>query len=461
MFFGLQYYLNYLTNPITHQDVDEFLDDMRCIMGTVSPQMETRMRELANYGKWPLFIKAIKEGTMIEPQNAVLSMVNTRPEFYWVPGFVESLLLKTWYSSVVATASYEYRKTLEQYLYETTNDYNENKKFMVHDFGYRSDSSEESAVISGMAHLMVFKGSDTIPAHAGLIKYYGANKLNTMKSVPASEHSVMCSFGKTNEIEAFKHMLRTYPTGVVSIVSDTYNIWNVMTNFVTELKPDILARGPGSKVVFRPDSGNPEHIICGDPDAPLHTPENLGCIRLLDQAFGSTKNEKGYKVLNPAVGLIYGDGMYLERYAKILERLKLMGYATSNLVIGVGSLLRYYSRDTLGYALKASNVTIDSVDYPIQKNPITDQSKKSHIGLLKVVHQDGRFQTVSNVDREGETEGFLVPVFKDGEIIKKYTMDEIRDHVYSQMHRHIWNQNFGDMCKKNYKTFDTPTNSPW
>jgi nicotinamide phosphoribosyltransferase len=306
------------------------------------------------------------------------------------------------------------------------------KDFQVHDFGYRSDSSEEGAAISGVAHLLSFLGSDNVPALPCAIAYYQATIHGEpiMLSVPASEHSVMCSFGREDEIGAFKHMLKLYPDGIVSIVSDTFDIYRVLTEFAELLKDAILARN--GKVVFRPDSGNPEHIICGNPDAAVGSNEWKGAIRLLDEKFGSTVNSKGFRVLNPKVGLIYGDGMYLERYQCILQRLKEMGYAASNLVIGVGAVLRNYGRDTLGFAIKATYVEVNDQPRAIEKDPITDRKKKSHKGLLSLLQEDGHFITIDQCNIEQEANSLLQTVYKDGRIIKQTSLSDIRKLIKKQ-----------------------------
>lgn len=427
LWFGLQYYLKeYLCGSITHEHVDEFLTVRNNILGPTPDNVQDQLRNLADLGYWPLKIKALPEGTVIPVKNALMSITNTDPRFHWTVGFVESLLLKVWYPTTVATTSYMYRTLVEKYFKETVSDNLQVlKPFMVHDFGYRGDSSEEGAIISGMAHLLNFTGSDTVPAYNGILDYYGGKSgPNIMASVPASEHSVMCSYGQDNEIDAYRNMLKVYPTGIVSIVSDTYNIWNVLTNFAATLKPLILERK--GKVVFRPDSGNPENIICGDPNADPNSPEGKGCIRLLDEMFGSTINEKGYRELNPQVGLIYGDGMYLERYERVLERLKLLGYASSNLVIGVGGILRHHSRDTMGFAIKATKVSVNGKEKAIMKDPITDKKKKSHQGYLNVIKVDNNFLTQDNVSAIEEENGLLVPVFENGKLLVDYDIVGLR-----------------------------------
>lgn len=420
----------YLCTPLTPEMGLEFLQAHRQIVGEPSEDVKNKIMELCNLGYIPLEIKSVEEGTVVPIKNVIMTITNTLPDFYWVVGFFESLILKLWYSITVATASYHYREVVDKYFGETVDeDFYFLKDYTVHDFGYRGDSSEEGAGISGVAHLLSFLGSDTVPALGVANRYYhGTSSPVVMASVPASEHSVMCSFGREDELSAFVNMLETYPEGIVSIVSDTFNVYTVLTDFAEKLKPMILSRN--GKVVFRPDSGNPEYIICGDPSAPEGSNEWKGAIRLLDEKFGSTVNEKGYKVLNPKVGLIYGDGMYMERYIRTLERMKEMGYASSNLVIGVGGILRNHSRDTLGFAIKATYIEVDGEPREIEKDPYTDSSKKSHKGLLSLVWDDEhKFSTKDHCSKLEEQEGLLVPIFKNGMLIKDTTLEQMRSIV--------------------------------
>lgn len=433
VFFGLQYYLKeYLSIKLTPEMGKEFLNYRKMILGSNSPEVESKIIALCELGYFPLEIKAVEEGSVIPVKNVLMTITNTVDDFYWCVGFVESLILKLWYSVTVASCCYTYRETVEKYFSETVG---ENlqflKDFTVHDFGYRGDSSEEGAALSGASHLISFLGSDTVPALPFSIRYYNADTNEPiMLSVPASEHSVMCSFGKDDELGAFKNMLKLYPSGIVSIVSDTFDVYRVLTEFAEILKPEILARD--GKVVFRPDSGNPEYIICGDPNAPEGSNEWKGAIRLLDEMFGSSINEKGFKVLNPKVGLIYGDGMYLERYIRTLERMKGMGYAACNLVIGVGGILRNHSRDTLGFAIKATYVEVNGEPREIEKDPVTDKSKKSLKGLLSLELKDGEYVTLDQCTREQEENGLLRTVFKDGKLLIDDNLKTIRARVKQQ-----------------------------
>ena len=431
VFFGLQYYLKeYLSVRLTPSMGEEFLKYRKMILGSNSEAVERQIRDLCLLGYFPLEIKAVEEGTVMPVKNVLMTITNTNPNFHWVVGFVESLILKLWYSITVASCCYKYRTLVDSAFNETvSDDLMFLKDFTVHDFGYRGDSSEEGAAVSGAAHLVSFAGSDTVPALPFVEYYYKADTSGLiMASVPASEHSVMCSFGKEDEFGAFENMLKLYPSGIVSIVSDTFDVYRVLTEFAEILKPTILKRD--GKVVFRPDSGNPEYIICGDPTAPVDSNEWKGAIRLLDEMFGSSVNDKGFKQLNPKVGLIYGDGMYFERYQRTLDRLKDMGYAASNLVIGVGGILRNHSRDTLGFAIKATYVEVNGEPREIEKDPVTDHKKKSHKGLLCLTYNTG-YVTSDQCDSQTEKIGLLQTVFKDGELIRETTFSQIRARVKS------------------------------
>lgn len=426
VFFGLQYYMeNYLSQKITHEMVTEFLEYREMILGSNPVEVVKKMRALADLGYLPLKIKAVEEGTVMPVKNVLMTMTNTHDDFAWVVGFTESLVLKIWNTITVASYSMKLRQLCEAYASKTC-DNNLHVDWQVHDFGYRGCSSEETAALAGGAHLINFRGTDTVPAVKFLRQTYSATGLIGM-SVPASEHSVMCAFGQENELDAFHNMLNQNPTGIVSIVSDTYNLWNVLQNFAVQLKDKILARD--GKVVFRPDSGNPIDIICGNESAPEGSPERLGSIRILESVFGSTVNEKGFKVLNPKVGLIYGDGMYFERFESILAKLESMGYASSNLVIGVGGLLlQQHSRDDQGFAIKATYCEINGQPREIVKDPITDSGKKSHKGKIVLMKTTDGVLTIDQMP--SDEGGLLKTVFENGRVLRTFTLEEIRTKAY-------------------------------
>lgn len=429
VFFGLQYYLKeYLSRPVTHEDVDEFLVYRKSILGHNPDMVVRRVRALADLGYWPISIKAAPEGSVIGIKNVLATITNTHQDFAWTVGFLESLLLKVWNTTTVASQSLNYRRLFEKFAAETS-DIPDLVPFQVHDFGYRGCSSEETAALSGMAHLVSFLGTDTVLAVKCAREYYGAVEPVGL-SVPATEHSVMCAFGRENEIGAFRRMLSQNPSGIVSIVSDTYDLWNVLTRFASELKPEILSRD--GKVVFRPDSGDPKKILCGDSTA---TDERArkGAIRLLDEMFGSTINSRGYRQLNPKVGLIYGDGMFYERIEDILATMREMGYASTNLVIGVGGiLLQQHNRDDLGFAIKATFARVNGEDRELFKDPITDTVKKSHKGLMVLEKRGREYVTVDRADAESEGSGVLRIVFQDGKLYNETTFSQVRALVRSE-----------------------------
>ena len=297
----------------------------------------------------------------------------------------------------------------------------------------RGMSSLESAYLSGAGHLLSFTGTDTIPAIKFLQQYYNADLSKEIVggSVAATEHSVMCAGSKENEIQTFRRLIKeVYPTGIVSIVSDTWNLWDVLTKFTVVLKEDILSRD--GKVVFRPDSGDPADIICGNPNVDNNNPAFFGVVELLWDIFGGTINEKGYKVLNPKVGCIYGDSITLERAADICHRLTVKGFSSTNWVAGIGSYTyQYNTRDTFGIAMKATYIEVNGECREIFKSPITDDgTKKSAKGLLQVFKRmDGQYSLKDQCSKEEEGQGELQVVFKNGVIVKEWSLSEIRENI--------------------------------
>lgn len=402
----------------------------------------SHIRALHQLGYLPIEIKSLKEGTLTPIRVPMLTIENTNPDFFWLTNFLETLMsCELWQSMTSATLAFQYRKIVEKYAKETCDD-NSHVPFQCHDFSMRGMSSVESSVLSGMGHLLSFSGTDTIPAIFGLEQYYNADieKELVGTSISATEHSVMCSYGNTNEFELFKHLLLDiYPTGIFSAVSDTWDLWKVVTEYIPALKEEILGRD--GKLVVRPDSGVPEDIICGDVNAPEGSPERKGVIELLWETFGGTINSKGYKVLDPHIGCIYGDSITLERAEEICKRLKAKGFASSNIVFGVGSFTyQYNTRDTFGFALKATYVVVNGEERLIFKNPKTDNGvKKSQRGLVNVINDgigiayaDGFYK--ADYDEEQKTNPTLLEtVFKDGKLLRDESLAEIRARLDKEL----------------------------
>lgn len=418
----------------------------------------------------PIEIKALDEGTLCPIGVPILTITNTHPQFGWLVNYLETLIsCMLWQPITSATIAHEYKKLLTHYAKETDEKNVDFVQWQGHDFSMRGMSSVESAILSGMGHLLSFTGTDTIPAIYELEKSYSASGL-IGASVPATEHSVMCMGTKESEIETFKRLMDLYPTGILSVVSDTWDLWKVCTEYLLQLKEEILARD--GKLVIRPDSGDPVDIICGDAqyqsrtdyesDKNLYpTPVNKGVIELLWDLFGGTVNEQGYKVLDPHIGAIYGDSITLDRATQICERLKQKGFASTNIVLGIGSYTyQYNTRDTFGFAVKATygEITHESETLAsasgfklkadpivetreIFKDPITDDgTKKSKKGLLQVckmsdvlmvsaITDDHRIICRDQCTWEEEQSGLLETVFKDGKLTKVTTLEEIRNRL--------------------------------
>lgn len=297
----------------------------------------THIEALWDLGYLPIEIKALEEGTLCPIGVPMMTITNTHPDFGWLVNYLETLIsCMLWQSITSATIAYEYKKILNKYALETTGN-TEGVQWQGHDFSMRGMSSVESAILSGMGHLLSFTGTDTIPAIYQLESSYKATGL-IGASVPATEHSVMCMGQKESEIDTFKRLMGLYPTGILSVVSDTWDLWKVCTEYLPQLKEEILVRD--GKLVIRPDSGDPVDIICGTTIGPRANkqpnPSDLGVIELLWDIFGGTTNEQGFKVLDSHIGAIYGDSITMERATQICERLKAKGFASTNIVLGIG-----------------------------------------------------------------------------------------------------------------------------
>jgi len=448
MFFGLQYFIKeYLIRQFEEgffnlpkdQVLKAYARRMDNYLGKDSISYD-HIAALHDLGYLPLEIKALPEGTLVPMKVPVFTIKNTKPEFFWLTNMLETLMSAiTWKPCTSATTAFQYLKTFTRFAQETVGKDMSFVPWQGHDFSFRGMSGIEDALLSGAAHLLSFAGSDTIPAIDFLEEYYGADCEQELigGSVPATEHSVMCMGTQGDEIGTFERLIsEIYPSGIVSIVSDTWDFWQVVTGFLPELKDKILARD--GKVVIRPDSGDPVKIIVGDEDALPGSPEYKGAISCLWETFGGTVTEKGYKLLDSHIGLIYGDSITLERQQAILEGLKQKGFASYNVVLGIGSYTyEYVTRDTFGFAMKATYGEVEGVGRDIFKDPKTDDgTKKSAKGLMQVRRneQTGKLELKDQCTWDEEAEGELKTVFKDGKLTADITLKEIRARVQEQMH---------------------------
>jgi len=418
VFFGLQYYLmEYLEGiKITREAIDKMNRRITKAVGPNVFNLKGWNRLLEKHGgRIPVSIKALPEGMVINPSNALIIIKNTDPEFPWITNFIETLLMKVWYPTTVASGQFARRQMFLQFLHKTGTPESIDYKWV--DFGYRGVSSEESAALGGAAHILSFNGTDTVIADEFVEAYYFGEECQT-SGVCASEHSVTTSWGKNRELDAYRNMLQTYPTGIISIVSDSYDYENAVKNlFGVKLHDEILARD--GVVVVRPDSGDPASMV-------------LRSCQWLGEAFGYEENEKGYKVLNKHVRVIQGDGIGYDSAYEILATLERQGWSADNVVLGEGGgALQKIDRDTQHTALKCCAINIDGVWHDVYKDPKTDPGKASKAGHLAVVEVNGVYRTIRKQDGVIYTDDKMVEVFRDGKILKTYTFAEIQKRVRS------------------------------
>ena len=408
---------------------------------------------LHDLGYLPLEIRCLPEGTLCPIQVPIYTVHNTDDRFAWLTNYFESgLSAETWKVITNATTAFNYRLLFERYA-EKTCDNNSHVDFQGHDFAFRGLSGIYDGYGSSFGHILSFKGTDTVLAIQYAEDFYGAEDTFVAGSIPASEHSVattnigaiiedqrkhrMTQAHVSIDTERYlaekeflsRYITEIYPAGFVSYVADSYDYWSVLTKIAVELKEQIMARE--GRLVFRPDSGDPVKIICGDPDAKVGSPAYKGAVECLWEVFGGTTTEQGYKVLNERVGLIYGDSITLDRAQRILEGLEAKGFASNNLVFGIGSFTyNYLTRDTFGFAVKATWGQVNGVGRELFKDPITDSGvKKSAKGLLRIEESENGFTLFDQQTAEQEQGGALKTVFENGKLQYECTLDQIRERL--------------------------------
>jgi nicotinamide phosphoribosyltransferase len=415
VFFGLQAILKeYLTAPVTHAHIEE----ARELLGAHGePFNEADWRYIVDElgGRMPASIRAVPEGSVVPTLNALVTVESTDARCFWIPSYLETLLLRVWYPTTVATLSWHIKKLIRRYLRETSDDPAGQLPFKLHDFGARGVSSLESAALGGLAHLVNFQGSDTLAAVLAGRKYYAEPM--AAYSIPAAEHSTITAWGRDGEAAAYLNMIRRYgrPGAVFACVSDSYDVYGAIEHlWGARLKQQVI--DSGATLVVRPDSGNPPDVV-------------ERCAVLLDRAYGSTLNGKGYKVLNH-VRLIQGDGVTAASIKEILDRLQGAGFAADNIAFGMGgALLQHLNRDTQKFAMKCSAAKIDGRWVDVYKDPVTDPGKASKRGRLDLV-RDGttREYLTYPVDAKAPSPqpSELVEVFRNGTVLKEWTFAEVR-----------------------------------
>ena len=415
VFFGLQIYLKeYLSKPISREDIEEAAE-------IFAAHGEPFNREGWEYilnehgGYLPLKIRAVPEGMVVPTKNALVTVINTDPKCFWLTSYIETGLMRAvWYPVTVATVSWRIKNLISRYMQYTS--YEEDVSFKLHDFGARGVSSKESAGIGGLAHLVNFMGTDTVEALVYGRKYYGANMPGF--SIPAAEHSSITTWGRDKEVDAYRNMLTQFakPGSMVAVVSDSYDIYKASKDiWGGVLKQEVI--DSGATIIIRPDSGNPASTV-------------LKVLRALGDTFGTTRNKKNYKVLNH-VRVIQGDGIDEFSIKEILEAMKLNNWSVENVAFGMGgALLQHSNRDTLKFAMKASAAYVDGEWVDVYKDPVGDSSKASKKGMFTLIRNKETNEVYTGAYvHHPYLEDIMETVFLNGEIVKEYTLDEVRENA--------------------------------
>ena len=516
-----EYLINLFNDNFFNRDWEEVKAEYEELISntmTVQASDTSEMKRLHDLGYLPIRIKSVAEGERVNIKTPMFEVTNTVKGFGWLVNYLETYMsVNIWFPMTTATIAYEYRKIVNKYFEKTVE--NGIPATACGDFSMRGMTSPESAMKASAGHLTSFTGTATIPSIVWLEQYYNCDSRKEVvgKGVPSTEHSVMSSYGREGEFECYRHLIEdVFKTGPLSMVSDTYDYWNVITNYLPRLKNSILNRD--GKIIIRGDSGDPVDIICGELKASDYmvvdgltedgikdyfkkyaeehydfggthtswykvriadklyevtcehawvedeedsdsdgmyiaeveyvdvkeieiTPAMKGTVELLWDIFGGTVNSKGYKVLDPHIGAIYGDSITLDRAKAIYARLEEKGFAVNNCTLGVGSFsYQYVTRDSLSFALKATNSVIDGVERHIFKDPITDKSKgnnfkKSQRGMCYVYRNGDDIlytdeHTIEELKEEKYADNLLQIIFEDGKVVNEVSLAEIRGRLH-------------------------------
>ena len=510
-----KYFIDYFNIFFFNEKWENIYNDFTMTIGPamsfeIAEDEIAAFKELWELGYLPIEINAIEEGKLVPIGCPMIEYRITNKRFFWLDNYFETLMsVNLWFPMTTATIAYNIRTNVVNPWYDKTVDDDVPRSSACGDFSMRGMTSPESAAMGDLGHALSFSSTATVPT-IHLLRQFYHGKGTELRGVPSSEHSVAESYGPENELEYFEHIIETIPNGPLSIVSDTWDIWNVLTNYMPKLKDKIMARN--GRVVIRPDSGDPADIICGTLDKMNYqiiegltedgirkyvekignsgcyksadfrfrigdylydvnvdyawvdddecsmggyyteeiedfevvkseiTCEMRGVIHLLDNVCGHTINSKGYKVLDSHFGIIYGDAITFTKAKEIYERLAKMGWASNNVILGIGSYTyQYVTRDSLGFALKVTDGIINGVEKPMFKDPITDRKaggesfKKSQKGLYYVIEdENGNLSYTDGWNEQTipKTGNMLKPVFRNGELLRDFTIEEIRNTLH-------------------------------
>lgn len=448
VWFGLQgfikkYLIGYFNENFFHQPIEAVIRDFQLIVGHCFDKdiAADHIEALHRLGYLPIEIKALPEGTLVNIGIVPMTIENTDPDFAWLTNYLETFISQNlWSPTTTATIAYVFHQYLKGCLEECGED-TALAKCLFGDFSPRGMSSLESSMIAGAGHLTGSIKTSAVEAIRYMINYYGADlEKEIVGEWSASvEHSCVCSNfflnGEDEEIFFQRLLAEVYPGKSFTYVADSFDFWNFVSVSLPKFKEQIRQRD-NAKVCIRPDSGSPELILCGNPNGENEF-ERKGLVEVIWDIFGGSINEKGFKKIDPHIGIVYGDSITIERCKDICERLLAKGFCVNNVIFGVGSYTyNMISRDTLGHALKATYCEVNGKSIQIFKNPKTDKDaiKKSQKGKVAVVEQAGQLVLIDNLDDNAEknvADNLLKSVFKNGQLLRETTMQEIRQRIYS------------------------------
>lgn len=435
--FGLQgfiktYLINYFDNDFFTRPFKEVINEYKRIMdaalGQNSYKIE-KIEKLHNLGYLPIEIVALPEGVKVPMHVPMFGITNTHPDFAWLPQSLESLIsAESWHPMLSATVGATYREIVDRY-YELTCDNDVSRARALGSFDFRGEECAESAVKAGAGWCLSFLNTATVPTIPYLEKNYNCDctKEPVAFGSPSTEHSVMCSNYAVDgdEVTLLRRLLtEIYPNTSFSAVLDSYDYWNIIENVLPQLRNEIMNHN--GCMLMRGDSGDCVEVI------------TKTVFKLWD-IFGGTINSKGYKVLDPHVKAIYGDSITIQRCEEIYRILREEGFACSNVALGVGSfsfqcveengLLKPFTRDTFSSCIKATYCEIDNKPFPIFKNPKDGGFKKSQKGCCVVLEKNGKLIYEDGFtwnDAMNNENNLLKTVFRNGKMIKEYTLSEVR-----------------------------------
>ena len=388
VFFGLQYILKeYMSRPITREDIEEAAE-FSALHGEPFNRAGWQYIMDNHNGYLPVNIKAVPEGMILSPHTALMTIENTDPKCFWLTSVLETLLLKVWYPTTIATKSLYVKNIIQRY-HELTMDDLSGVAYAYHNFGDRGSSSVESAGIGGVAHLTQFMGTDNFNSLKFAREYY--NEKIAGHSIKASEHSTVTSWGKDHEFEMIADYLeKSIGLSMIAGVLDSFNIFNAV-DFVTSKLKTKIESDEYPIFVIRPDSGDPVTVI-------------TDILKIIDKNnVKYTVTTKGYKLFSK-YRIIWGDGVTPEVIDIILETVTALGYAAGNIAFGSGGdIMQNITRDTCKFAFKCSMIEVGGNERDVFKSPITDPGKVSKKGrqntdLMLVVYENGKLFNTSTLE---------------------------------------------------------------